>query len=494
PVAPPSPDYVPGPEHPLSPDYVPDPEHLSSPIEIPYVPKSEYLAPSDDEAPLEDQPLPTNASLTAASPDYPFDDDNDDDATDDKDPEEHPALADSSTVPIVDLVLPARDTEALEADEPTHAPGSPIIIPLSLTLGAARQLGPTESDLRRCRVDQAGYEITDTWDEIVDTLMEMASTTLEGVNERVTELDTTVRYTPDNCRTAMLIDREAMYAREAWTFSMDRKNGTQEKYHESNTRHHNHPTITVTNAQLQALIDQGVAVALAKRDADRSRNELALMCERMFPEEAAKEAIEFATETMDKRMLTHAERQAEQKWKVNDTLRNNQHQQQPFKRNNVARAYTASLGDKKPYGGTKPLSTITRGPKGQMKGVSLALNVDFKDTTRLENSSKEFRETVQNSLQQITQTLATLTTHENDERRNPGGPRLSKGRQNDQPQRQRIQLNGEDSDVEDDFEEEWEVRGGRFGHHRHVSNFDYRQRAKYIPSFHGSMNVEDFLD
>nr|GEV05734.1 hypothetical protein CTI12_AA461010 [Tanacetum cinerariifolium] len=110
---------------------------------------------------------------------------------------------------------------------------------------------------------------------------------------------------------------------------------------------------------------------------------------------------------------------------------------------------------------------------------------------QLENSLKEFRDIVQNSLQQITQTLATLTTHENDERRNPGGPRSSR---NNQPQRQRIQLNGEDSDVEDDFEEEWEVKGGRFGYHRHVSNFDYRQRAKDIPSFHGSMNVEDFLD
>nr|GFC25991.1 hypothetical protein [Tanacetum cinerariifolium] len=38
-----------------------------------------------------------------------------------------------------------------------------------------------------------------------------------------------------------------------------------------------------------------------------------------------------------------------------DTSRNNQHQHQPFKRNNVARAYTAGLGDKKPYGGIKTL-------------------------------------------------------------------------------------------------------------------------------------------
>nr|GEV70536.1 putative reverse transcriptase domain-containing protein [Tanacetum cinerariifolium]GEV70973.1 putative reverse transcriptase domain-containing protein [Tanacetum cinerariifolium] len=67
------------------------------------------------------------------------------------------------------------------------------------------------------------------------------------------------------------------------------------------------------------------------------------------------EAIEFSTEMMDKKMLTHAERQVEHKRKFNDTSRNNQHQQQPFKRNNVARAYTYGLGDKKPYGGTKPL-------------------------------------------------------------------------------------------------------------------------------------------
>nr|GFC51524.1 hypothetical protein [Tanacetum cinerariifolium] len=57
PVAPPSPNYVPGPEHPPSPDYVPGPEHPPSPVEIPYVPNPEYpeyLAPSDDEALLED--------------------------------------------------------------------------------------------------------------------------------------------------------------------------------------------------------------------------------------------------------------------------------------------------------------------------------------------------------------------------------------------------------------------------------------------------------
>nr|GEX23852.1 putative reverse transcriptase domain-containing protein [Tanacetum cinerariifolium] len=686
-VAPSSPDYVPGLEHPPSLDYVPGPKHPPSPAEVPYVPEPEYpeyLAPSDDEAPLEDQPLPADASPIAASPDYvadsdpeedseedpeddqadypanggdgddePFDDDNENDTDnedleeepfedeeDNEEKEEHPAPADSSVVPIIDHVLPVGDTEALEADEPTHAPGSPISIPLSQTrlrrarktvrpeppmsasiepcitrhdalpsppllvpslplplpsplttsptdtgaplgykaagirmrallpstfrmtdileadmpprkraclttpalgfeigessaAGAARQPRPIESNLRRCRVEQAGYGITDTWDEIVDKLMEIALTKLEGVNERVTKLDTTVRQRtnefevhfedaqydrallrarvntlfrdrPDHRRTAMLMDREAMYSRDAWEFSMDRssaiaahvrtletqvaalitqttslqtqltttlgrievletrdpkpqegpaeagsgwlscmvinKMAPKKRTTRATPATATTPTTTITNAQLQALIDRGVAAALAERDADRSRNgdnsndsgtdeirqmdtlrectytdflkcqpmnfqgtkgvvkfalstlqrsaltwwnshmraagqdiayampwaalkrmiiKLALMCERMFPDEAEKveryigglpdlihgsvkasksqsmqEAIEFATEIMDKKMLTHAERQAEQKRKLDDTSRNNQHQQQPFKRNN----------------------------------------------------------------------------------------------------------------------------------------------------------------
>ncbi|GJU20947.1 putative reverse transcriptase domain-containing protein, partial [Tanacetum coccineum] len=49
------------------------------------------------------------------------------------------------------------------------------------------------------------------------------------------------------------------------------------------------------------------------------------------------------------------ERQAENKRKFDDTSRNNQNQQQPPKRHNVARAYTTGHGEKKPYRGSKPL-------------------------------------------------------------------------------------------------------------------------------------------
>ncbi|GJY67453.1 putative reverse transcriptase domain-containing protein [Tanacetum coccineum] len=108
--------------------------------------------------------------------------------------------------------------------------------------------------------------------------------------------------------------------------------------------------------------------------------ELALMCDRMFHGESDKikkyvgglpdmihgsvkaskpktmqDAIEFTTEHMDQKISSLTERQANNKRKFDDISKNNQSQQQPPKRNNVAWAYAAGSGEKKPYGGSKPL-------------------------------------------------------------------------------------------------------------------------------------------
>ncbi|GJU69739.1 hypothetical protein Tco_1255998 [Tanacetum coccineum] len=208
PVAPPSPDYVPGPEHPPSPDYVPGPEHPPSPVEIPYVPEPEYpeyLVPSEDEAPIEDQPLPADASPVALSPgyvpdsdpeedseeehaDYPADggdgddepsddDDDDDDDTDDEDEEpfededddeeeeEHLAPADSSAVPIADPVPSAGDTEAFETDESAPTPRSPqTMVPFAQTrLRRARKtvrLEPPMSPSMEARIAEHAAALT----------------------------------------------------------------------------------------------------------------------------------------------------------------------------------------------------------------------------------------------------------------------------------------------------------------------------------------------
>nr|GFC70995.1 hypothetical protein [Tanacetum cinerariifolium] len=68
------------------------------------------------------------------------------------------------------------------------------------------------------------------------------------------------------------------------------------------------------------------------------------------------EAIEIATELMDKKIRTFAKRETASKRKFKNTSRNTWNQQQQSnKRKNTSRVYTATSGEKKQYGGSKPL-------------------------------------------------------------------------------------------------------------------------------------------
>nr|GFB36331.1 hypothetical protein [Tanacetum cinerariifolium] len=68
------------------------------------------------------------------------------------------------------------------------------------------------------------------------------------------------------------------------------------------------------------------------------------------------EAIEIATELMDKKIRTFAERETASKRKFENTSRNTRNQQQHSnKRQNTGRVYTAASGEKKQYGGSRPL-------------------------------------------------------------------------------------------------------------------------------------------
>nr|GFB23138.1 hypothetical protein [Tanacetum cinerariifolium] len=68
------------------------------------------------------------------------------------------------------------------------------------------------------------------------------------------------------------------------------------------------------------------------------------------------DAIELANDLMDKKLRTYAERHNDNKRKADDSSRNNQ-PQQPHKKQNVARAYTASPCGKKAYTRNLPLCT-----------------------------------------------------------------------------------------------------------------------------------------
>nr|GFC77051.1 hypothetical protein [Tanacetum cinerariifolium] len=68
------------------------------------------------------------------------------------------------------------------------------------------------------------------------------------------------------------------------------------------------------------------------------------------------EAIEIATELMDKKVRTFAERETASKRKFENTSRNTQNQQQQHsnKRQNTDRVYTAASDEKKQYGDLDP--------------------------------------------------------------------------------------------------------------------------------------------
>ncbi|GKB89814.1 putative reverse transcriptase domain-containing protein [Tanacetum coccineum] len=70
------------------------------------------------------------------------------------------------------------------------------------------------------------------------------------------------------------------------------------------------------------------------------------------------ETIELANDLMDQKLCTYVERQSDNKRKVDHLSRNNHgHQQQPFKRQNVAKVYNMGTGERKPYGGSLPKCT-----------------------------------------------------------------------------------------------------------------------------------------
>ncbi|GJZ12690.1 putative reverse transcriptase domain-containing protein [Tanacetum coccineum] len=70
------------------------------------------------------------------------------------------------------------------------------------------------------------------------------------------------------------------------------------------------------------------------------------------------ETIELANDLMDQKLRTYAERQSDNKRKADDLSRNNHgQQQQPFKRQNVAKVYNMGTSKRKPYGGSLPKCT-----------------------------------------------------------------------------------------------------------------------------------------
>ncbi|GJU16072.1 putative reverse transcriptase domain-containing protein [Tanacetum coccineum] len=144
-------------------------------------------------------------------------------------------------------------------------------------------------------------------------------------------------------------------------------------------------TTPMTDAAIKALISQGIATVLAEYEANRGsgndddshdyRNgrrikvfpkvsdevekyvgglpDMIQGCVMAFELKTMQDAIEFATELMDLKICTFADRQAKNKRKLDDNSRTES--TTTLQKQNIARAYTARPGEKKVHGGSKPL-------------------------------------------------------------------------------------------------------------------------------------------
>ncbi|GJU19908.1 hypothetical protein Tco_1153250 [Tanacetum coccineum] len=200
------------------------------------------------------------------------------------------------------LLLPSTDSRAGVSESSS----APTAIP---TRGFRADYGFVailDDEIRRDPKRDVGYEIIDTWDEMLVGMPGAPVTDDTKLGRRMTNFVTTVRQDIDeiyrrlddaqddrslmssrlnmlfrdrraHARTVLLVEREARLSCEAWGRSMDasdtdRSEKMAPKRATSSTPATTTITTYVTNAQLKAMIDQGVTDALTARDADRNTN------------------------------------------------------------------------------------------------------------------------------------------------------------------------------------------------------------------------------
>ncbi|GJS05754.1 hypothetical protein Tco_0322262 [Tanacetum coccineum] len=204
PEVPPSPDYIPGPEVPPSPDYIPGPEEPQSPPPLDFIHR---IVPVSD---LEDG---AGERRTYEDPeedpaDYPTDrDDDDDQRVRFASPTSSHEVGESSAAGAA-----RQDKPAIEKDDPYSIARDDLYGFVDMVDVPPRCSTSRELD----------YDITDTWDDLETTnmygIMEDAQDDRSQLRGRVNLL---YRDRPVHRRLAVMIEKEAKMAREAWGLSMD---------------------------------------------------------------------------------------------------------------------------------------------------------------------------------------------------------------------------------------------------------------------------------
>nr|GEV33613.1 putative reverse transcriptase domain-containing protein [Tanacetum cinerariifolium] len=273
--APPSPDYIPGPEAPPSPDYISGPEAPPSPDYIPGPEYPEYQPPADDPEIEPEEEDGDNEKSEEDSIEYPTsggdddaDDDGDDLSEDDADDEEEEESLDSEE----------EEEEHLAQTVPTPA--------LYSFVSAFEETEPFEEGETAATPPPFGYRVAARI-SIMDYCQsrEVHTSTLvtqmEALQRDVSTLQR--QHIDDEDKLTRHIQHEhaqrdvAPEDGDSILFSCDFKKMAPKRTTRSTqvppvTPSPTTTTTTVTKAQLQTLIDQGVAAAMAEVEASKVRN------------------------------------------------------------------------------------------------------------------------------------------------------------------------------------------------------------------------------
>nr|GFA48492.1 hypothetical protein [Tanacetum cinerariifolium] len=188
---PPSPDYVSSLEHSPSPDYMPGPEEPEQALlSSDYVPEPEYQRGSEENLEGDHANYPANGG---DNDDDESSDDDDDDVNEDdevaKEEEEHLDLTNSTALHAIDPISSAKDKEAFETDE-----SAPTPVPSPRRRTARMYIRPQ-------------IPMSDTNEALI----------AEHASAPTSPTPPPQFYS----HTAMLLESEARYAREAWSHSMN---------------------------------------------------------------------------------------------------------------------------------------------------------------------------------------------------------------------------------------------------------------------------------
>ncbi|GJU30331.1 putative reverse transcriptase domain-containing protein [Tanacetum coccineum] len=348
--------------HPLSPAYIPDPMELDKhvPLYAPDLEHPEHHVPSDDDSQAEDQPYAKDASPTTESPGYiadsePMEDDTDADSIDypdepgtndedeDEDPEEDP---NEKHEPENEDAKEDESSEDSDKTKPSLPP-SPLPLPSPPLINPTYDQTPLGHRAAMIRMrDDIPKENMPPQRRFVLTAP------LPGCDVAESSAAAAARAS----RAADRVE-DVGYVRALQTSEHKMMTSIEELHNARTDRRDIRLKIDVVRGQRTAYEIELHDIVYRKIDKYIGGLPDNIHGNVMSAKPKTLDfAIELANDLMDQKLRTYAKRQNENKRKADDSLRNN-HQQQPHKKQNVARAYTTSPGKKKAYTRDLPLCT-----------------------------------------------------------------------------------------------------------------------------------------